>query len=411
MAALVVAGCLASCRGTEFMADNAIRQLLPQMTETKRRNPLAGYIADLIAAGDQFARKPFGYNNPPAQYISDALGVPAVQQTLNRMSYGDRLTQGKGQTLQLRPEVVDAGLAVAPVAAKFPRATLGAVGMLAGAADTGAGRAMFIGANAKTWDKAAAAKAAQMDAAGTDARTIWQETGTFKGADGKWRQEVDDSGAMFNASGAGAARRENDIMQGAPGMNFGPTLGLLDHPELSAAYGRDLVPNTFIGNKNTLFGDGVQGMYDADKAAITVNAPVRATEGRSLTLHELQHGVQHREGFASGGNVGQFADIDEDSVNTARVIAARIRKGDSPSVAARWVKDRLGKDATPQIMDWAMSRDIGTMPTNAREAYLRLAGEAEARATQARMNLNAQQRRELFPFDSYDVPRDRLIVR
>jgi hypothetical protein len=45
------------------------------------------------------------------------------------------------------------------------------------------------------------------------------------------------------------------------------------------------------------------------------------------------------------------------------------------------------------------------------EQYRRLAGEAEARATQARMNLNSQQRREIFPLDSYDVPIDQLIIR
>ena len=45
------------------------------------------------------------------------------------------------------------------------------------------------------------------------------------------------------------------------------------------------------------------------------------------------------------------------------------------------------------------------------DAYRRLAGEAEARATQARMNMNAKQRREVFPYDSYDVPVNSLIVR
>jgi hypothetical protein len=45
------------------------------------------------------------------------------------------------------------------------------------------------------------------------------------------------------------------------------------------------------------------------------------------------------------------------------------------------------------------------------EQYRRLAGEAEARATQARMNMNMAQRREVFPLDSFDVPIDQLIVR
>ena len=36
--------------------------------------------------------------------------------------------------------------------------------------------------------------------------------------------------------------------------------------------------------------------------------------------------------------------------------------------------------------------------------YLRSAGEAEARATQARRNMSMEERRKLFPLRSYDVP-------
>ena len=140
------------------MADKRRNALAsPEMRETPVRNRLAQYAGNALTAVDEFARKPFGLDNPPVAMLSDALGVPAVASTLNRLAYGDRLTQGSGQTLQIRPDVLEAAMAAAPVAAKFPRATLGAAGMLAGAADTGAGRAMFIGANAKTWDAAAAA--------------------------------------------------------------------------------------------------------------------------------------------------------------------------------------------------------------------------------------------------------------
>jgi hypothetical protein len=45
------------------------------------------------------------------------------------------------------------------------------------------------------------------------------------------------------------------------------------------------------------------------------------------------------------------------------------------------------------------------------DAYKRLAGEAEARATQSRMNLTPAQRRALFPEESYDVPLNELIIR
>ena len=45
------------------------------------------------------------------------------------------------------------------------------------------------------------------------------------------------------------------------------------------------------------------------------------------------------------------------------------------------------------------------------DLYQRLAGEAEARAVQKRMGMNALERRQTFPLDSYDVPINELIVR
>ena len=116
-----------------------------QMNPTPRKNRGIGTLADLLTSADQFARKPFGYDNPPAAYLSDFLGVPQVARTLDRISYGEPLTTGAGMTTAMRPDTADAAMAVAPIAAKFPRATLGAAGMLAGAADTGAARAAFMG--------------------------------------------------------------------------------------------------------------------------------------------------------------------------------------------------------------------------------------------------------------------------
>jgi hypothetical protein len=55
--------------------------------------------------------------------------------------------------------------------------------------------------------------------------------------------------------------------------------------------------------------------------------------------------------------------------------------------------------------------DKRTTPYTNMEAYQRLAGEAEARATQARMNMTMPERLKIFPFDSYDVPKEQLIIR
>jgi hypothetical protein len=51
------------------------------------------------------------------------------------------------------------------------------------------------------------------------------------------------------------------------------------------------------------------------------------------------------------------------------------------------------------------------LEANPREQYKRLAGEAEARAVQARLGMTKEQRRQTYPFKSYDVPVNELINR
>lgn len=52
----------------------------------------------------------------------------------------------------------------------------------------------YAGEKAENADKAALNTAKEMEKNGTDAETIRQKTGWFRGADGKWRWEIDDSG-------------------------------------------------------------------------------------------------------------------------------------------------------------------------------------------------------------------------
>lgn len=266
--------------------------------------------------------------------------------------------------------------------------------------------AMFIGALAKTWDKASNAKAVQMEKAGKDAREIWRETGNLKGPDGKWRQEIDDSGALFNTSMPDGKRVENPIRVGRGDIDMGPTVGeyaMLYHPELQSAYGRDLAKRTLIGSKNTMLGDGAQGAFDPATSTLTLYAPATAEAGRSTTLHELQHAIQQREGFAQGGSPG----IGE------RAPFVYGGKADKRMKEIERLFDSVEYDspAYKQLVDEYRSLQPQSEAEAAFEGYRRLAGEAEARATQARMNMRPAERRATFPYDSYDVPVDQLIVR
>lgn len=92
---------------------------------TPRQNPILGLLADRLKQAQQFGAKPFGYENPPAEMLMNLLGVPAVQQTLERMSYGEPLTTGRGMTTQVRPEAVEAAMTLLPMAAGAAKVTKG----------------------------------------------------------------------------------------------------------------------------------------------------------------------------------------------------------------------------------------------------------------------------------------------
>jgi len=61
--------------------------------------------------------------------LMSLLGIPAVQQTMERMSYGEPLTTGRGMTTQVSPEVAEAALTVAPFAPLAGRAAKGVARM------------------------------------------------------------------------------------------------------------------------------------------------------------------------------------------------------------------------------------------------------------------------------------------
>jgi hypothetical protein len=74
-----------------------------------------GLLADRLKQVQQFGAKPFGYNNPPVEMLMNLLGVPAVQQTMERMAYGEPLTTGSGMTTKPRPEAIEAAMTLLPV--------------------------------------------------------------------------------------------------------------------------------------------------------------------------------------------------------------------------------------------------------------------------------------------------------
>lgn len=92
------------------------------------RNKLLGMIADVLSAASSPQR------TQQMQGISKMLGIPALANTANTLSYGGSLTSGKGMTTQLTPETKDA-LSVLleniPVPSGKAAAAVGGAGIIA----------------------------------------------------------------------------------------------------------------------------------------------------------------------------------------------------------------------------------------------------------------------------------------
>ena len=98
---------------------------MAELRATPMSNPILGLLADRLKKAQQFGAKPFGYDNPPVEMLMNLLGVPAVQQTMERMAYGEPLTIGSGMTTKPRPEAIEAAMTLLPASVGLAKATKG----------------------------------------------------------------------------------------------------------------------------------------------------------------------------------------------------------------------------------------------------------------------------------------------
>lgn len=267
--------------------------------------------------------------------------------------------------------------------------------------------AMFLGPAAKTANKVALKAAEEMAAKGATREAIWNETGWFKGVDGKWRFEIPDNDIPTKLRPT-----EEQLFQYPAVNDFVP------HKDLFAAY-----PELKGAKLGPELKDG--GSWIADQNVVTVRpidptdfsgAPVKNT--KSVTLHELQHAVQDKENFARGGNVemmrdnatARYAKI----ADAARTVQNRVSSlGEDLATASNFIAKNEGLDPI-QLKYWAekpgdeLKKASELTP---REQYRRLAGEVEARNVQQRMDMTPDQRRQTPPWLTQDTPDELQIIR
>ena len=324
---------------------------------------------------------------------------------------------------------------------------------------------VFIGPKAKTWNQGRADMAVAMEEAGRTPQEIWQATGTFRGADGILRQEIDDRAAKFLSPSERQERIEaakgkiaemKEKIKLTPQKDLFPkalieakkevlddisilksdvkqrennprTQGLLaqhifEHPELYAAYPElqnvKIVTEGGGGNaRGSLSIMPSRGHYPGSMEMDIYDAGLRG-DPTSTTLHEMQHAVQTLEGMGPGGN-STFAFQNPEAHGMLHKERMNMLKGlsydDFVRQAGYTDMEQAGKDYIKYTdnlkkgIDPAYDRML--QERVAMEYYKRLLGEAEARAVQDRQLMTPSQRMETPPPASYDVPQEDLIVK
>lgn len=279
--------------------------------------------------------------------------------------------------------------------------------------------AIFAGPAAKTANKLTLKQAQEMAAKGADNEAIRKATGWFRGPDEMWRFEIPDEGARYLPAASEASMPSRTKLaadyfelKGIPRIKFAtgqypdldkealmwadsqlaaaregaqgaPISTVLKHDALYEAY-PELADTPVL--RETL--SGVGGSYKDGR--ITYGGAIGGDD-RSVLLHELQHAVQDREGFARGGAPGTV-------MNEVYPRMAEINQLLPKAKGKEY--DRL----------MAEMRDLIMKAEDPRSLYHRLAGEVEARAVQDRAVMSTAERAETPPYASQGIPFEDMIV-
>lgn len=226
-------------------------------------------------------------------------------------------------------------------------------------------RFSYAGINAQNADGEALDRARELLAQGEEADAVRRETGWFRGMDGKWRFEIDDSGTEFSRNGfADAPKLLPDYLK---------------HDVLYDAYPKlREIEVGFLPMQ-----EGERAAFLPEYNAILLNDLIRDDSllKRSL-LHETQHAIQRMEGFDSGSSLDYW-------VKKAYPSAEELAKN-LPGYR------RLKADEDRAEFVWNYMRAFGYF-ADALQKYRSNAGEIEARDTAARADLTAAQRKSAAP--------------
>ena len=282
---------------------------------------------------------------------------------------------------------------------------------------------------------------------GMDVQSIRERTGWEIGADGQWRTELPNTNTKIN------------IPEVAEGSQYysGTIADVIDDPELLSQYAKggrkptvrdmegeieeygsrgifgSLGDIAFTVDKNMPEGQGFhrEGYFDQfgerQPETIVISGKSSPAEQRATLLHELQHAIQDREGFAAGGNQKQFAKEEriKDSFyqrvgltppgsDRLQELEQKISDAGQRSMSLQEMSDLERLRVEKQISDRFNADTVGEAGARSPYGMYRgLMGEVEARNVETRDRMRPDSLRETPLELSEDVfePRSQQIFR
>lgn len=285
--------------------------------------------------------------------------------------------------------------------------------------------------------------ARDMEDAGKSVKDIRIATGWERGADKKWRYEIDDIKIIGdkipftdNFVGEGYIVKLKDFVDGKI-LNAYPELG--DKITIVRGIPSSSSGETFGSLQKTRNG---WDLYLSDRI---FNGDEQF--GKSTLIHEIQHAIQDIEGFAEGGNVKMMKTPNDVLQNLANKLPSKALTSAEKSL----IKDEYEKNGLSRLPILPTSLDVTSDSINtiedfidkldiliklfpnensyknlqdaldlklmemggknvAFEKYQKLAGEVESRNVQTRMKMTPEERRQTTLQETEDVSREDQII-
>ena len=219
---------------------------------------------------------------------------------------------------------------------------------------------MFVGKKAEQSDPEMYKKAIEMEKGRVGRNRqfsdgeILEQTGFFRGVDGKWRREIPDDKAKLKPNAFEDARVQVELPNNKTYLST--TLDeYLDHEELFKNYPE--LKNIRIGEldkEDMRFGSSGYFLKDAyGRQFINIRKDLSPTEKRSVILHEIQHAIQDTENFAKGGNIQSYEFYPQADVK------ARVEKleGVNEKPFSGLASFREGRFTNPKLTEALQTRD------------------------------------------------------